>query len=130
VITGAEPVKIAETEWVIMRVIWQQGAVGAAEVIEAVLPQTGWNHRTARTLLNRLVAKGALRAEMAGGRNIYRAKVAESQCVRQESRSFLQKVFQGDASRMLAHFVENEKLTPEQIRELKTLLAAKERDKK
>jgi BlaI family transcriptional regulator, penicillinase repressor len=120
-------VKIAETEWVVMRVVWQQAAVGAAEVIEAVLPETGWSHRTVRTLLNRLVAKGALRAEMAEGRNIYRAKVAESQCVRQESRSFLKKVFQGDAGRMLAHFVENEKMTPEQIKELKNLLAAKEK---
>ena len=118
--------KIAETEWVVMRVVWQQGAAGAAEVIEAVLPETGWSHRTVRTLLNRLVAKGALARD--GGRPQYLPrKVAESQCVRQESRSFLKKVFQGDAGRMLAHFVENEKMTPEQIKELKNLLAAKEK---
>ncbi len=120
--------KIAETEWMVMRIVWGRGAVGAAEVIEAVLPQTGWSHRTVRTLLNRLVAKGALRAEMVEGRNIYRAKVAESQCVRQESRSFLKKVFQGDAGRMLAHFVENEKMTPEQIKQLKALLNAKQQE--
>ena len=122
--------KIADTEWLVMRVVWQMGPVGAAEVIAAVLPQTGWSHRTVRTLLNRLVKKGALRAEMVDGRNIYRAKVAQSQCVRQESRSFLNRVFGGDAGRMLVHFVQNEKITPEQIKELKALLNAKQQDAK
>jgi BlaI family penicillinase repressor len=122
--------KIADTEWLVMRVVWQRGPVGAAEVIEAVLPETGWSHRTVRTLLNRLVKKGAIRAEMLEGRNIYRAKVAQAQCVRQESRSFLNKVFNGDAGRMLVHFVQNEKMTPAEIKELKALLAAKERESK
>jgi BlaI family transcriptional regulator, penicillinase repressor len=120
--------RIAETEWLVMRVVWQMGPVGAAEVIADVLPQTGWSHRTARTLLNRLVKKGALRAEMVDGRNIYRAKVAQSQCVRQESRSFLNRVFDGDAGRMLVHFVQNEKITPEQIKQLKALLNAKQQE--
>jgi BlaI family transcriptional regulator, penicillinase repressor len=118
--------RIADTEWLVMRAVWQNGPVGAAEVIAAVLPQTRWNHRTVRTLLNRLVKKGALRAEMVDGRNIYRAKVAESQCVRQESRSFLNRVFDGDAGRMLVHFVQNEKITPQQIKQLKALLNAKQ----
>jgi BlaI family penicillinase repressor len=122
--------RIADTEWFVMRVVWQMGPVGAAEVIAAVLPQTGWSHRTVRTLLNRLVKKGALRAEMVDGRNIYRAKVAQSQCVRQESRSFLNRVFEGDAGRMLVHFVQNEKITPDQIKELKALLNAKQQDAK
>ncbi len=39
--------KISDTEWLVMRVVWQHGSVGAAEVIEAVLPETGWSHRTA-----------------------------------------------------------------------------------
>src|SRR5580658_3685121 len=130
VITRSESMRIADTEWFVMRVVWQMGPVGAAEVIAAVLPQTGWSHRTVRTLLNRLVKKGALRAEMVDGRNIYRAKVAQSQCVRQESRSFLNRVFEGDAGRMLVHFVQNEKITPDQIKELKALLNAKQQDAK
>jgi BlaI family penicillinase repressor len=122
--------KIADTEWLVMRVVWQRGPVGAAEVIETVLPETGWSHRTVRTLLNRLVKKGAIRAEMLEGRNIYRAKVPQSQCVRQESRSFLNKVFNGDAAQMLVHFVQNEKMTPDQIKELKALLNAKQQENK
>jgi BlaI family penicillinase repressor len=121
--------KISDAEWLVMRVIWRREPVGAAEVIEALVPETGWSHRTVRTLLNRLVKKGVLRAEMRGGRNIYRAKVAQSQCVRHESQSFLQKVFDGDAGEMLVHFVRHEQIPPEQIRQLKALLDAKQRAK-
>jgi len=122
--------KISDTEWRVMHVVWQWGPVGAAEVIDAVLPETGWSHRTVRTLLNRLVEKGALAAELVDGRNIYRAKVAQPQCVRQESRSFLKKVFHGDAAGLLMHFVENEKMTAEQINELRALLDTKRKKQK
>jgi BlaI family transcriptional regulator, penicillinase repressor len=121
--------KISDTEWRVMRVVWDSNPIGAAEVINAVLPETGWNHRTVRTLLNRLVKKGALTAELVGGRNLYRPKIAQSQCVRRESRSFLEKVFGGNAAEMLVHFVQNEKMTPRQIKELKALLNAKESQK-
>jgi BlaI family penicillinase repressor len=117
--------KIADTEWRLMRVLWHRGPVGAAEVIEQVLPETGWSHRTVRSLLNRLVKKGAVRAALVDGRNIYTAKVTQSQSVRLESRSFLNKVFEGDASQMLVHFVENEKMSAEQIKKLKALLDSK-----
>lgn len=121
--------KVSDAEWLVMRVLWERGSAGAAEVIETLLPETGWSHRTVRTLLNRLVKKGALRARMDRGRNIYRAKVAQSQCVRQESETFLNKVFNGDAGKMLVHFVQHAEITPAQIKQLKALLDAKERGK-
>ncbi len=121
--------KISDAEWCVMRVVWQHGPVGAAEVIEAVLPETGWNHRTVRTLLNRLVTKGVVEAKIQSGRNIYRPKVAQSECVGEESRSFLDKVFDGDAAEMLFHFVEHEEITPKQIQQLRALLVAREQGK-
>lgn len=116
--------RISDSEWLVMRVLWDSGPAGAAEVIEAVVPRTQWSHRTVRTLLNRLVEKGAIEARRRGERNIYRAKVRQSQCAHRESRSFLEKVFDGDAGRMLTHFLEHEKITPEQIKQLRALLNA------
>src|SRR5271155_2335657 len=103
--------KISDAEWLVMRVVWGCGSAGAAEVIEALIPRTGWSHRTVRTLLNRLVKKGVLGAEMDGGRNIYRPRIEQSQCVRGESRSFLKKVFDGDAGEMLVHFIKHEEIS-------------------
>jgi BlaI family penicillinase repressor len=118
--------KISDAEWLVMRVVWGCGSAGAAEVIEALIPQTGWSHRTVRTLLNRLVKKGVLTARLEGDRNIYCPGMEQSQCVRRESRSFLDKVFGGDAGEMLVHFIEHEDISPARIRQLKTLLNAKQ----
>jgi len=122
--------KISDAEWLVMQVVWRLGSAGAAEVIDEVLPETGWNHRTARSLLNRLVEKGALAAELREGRNVYRPRVTRRECVREESRSFLNKVFCGDAAEMLFHFVENEQISPEQVRQLKALLDERQQDKR
>ena len=119
--------KISDSEWLVMRVLWDRGPVGAAEVIGAIVPQTGWSHRTVRTLLNRLTDKGVIEARRDGERNIYRPKVAQSQCIRRESRSFLDKVFDGDAGQMLVHFFEHEKISPDQLKKLRALLNARQK---
>ena len=82
--------KISDAEWRVMRVVWQHREVTAADVIEQLVPETGWNHRTVRTLLGRLVDKGALVAEEEGNRYVYRSKGTERRCVRDESRSFVE----------------------------------------
>jgi BlaI family transcriptional regulator, penicillinase repressor len=118
--------KISDAEWLVMQVVWRHESVGAADVIGELLPGTEWNHRTIRTLLNRLVEKGAIEARLREGRNVYRAKVTQQECVREESRSFLDKVFGGDAAEMLFHFVKHEKISPRQIQQLKALLDEKQ----
>jgi BlaI family transcriptional regulator, penicillinase repressor len=121
--------KISDAEWAVMQVVWRRESVGAAEVIGQILPETDWNHRTVRTLLNRLVDKGALGAELRDGRNVYRANVTQQECVREESRSFLDKVFRGNAAEMLFHFVKNEEIPPDELQQLKALLDEKRQNK-
>jgi BlaI family transcriptional regulator, penicillinase repressor len=123
-------VKISDAEWQVMRVVWKSGSVGAAEVIDTLVPQSGWSHRTVRTLLNRLVKKGVLTAELDGGRNIYRSRLGQSQCLRGESRSFLKKFFDGDAGEMLVYFIKHEDISADQIKQLKALLNTKQTKKK
>ncbi len=117
--------QISDAEWQVMQVVWEKGSVTAAEVIAAVTPATCWRHRTIRTLLARLVEKGVLAAEADGNRYVYRAVIDRSSCVRDESRSFLKRVFGGDAAELLVHFVRGADLPPEQIEELKKLLDEK-----
>ena len=120
---------ISDAEWQVMQVLWRlcesdrQGTT-AAEVI-AELSGTSWSHRTIRTLLARLADKGAVAATPHGNRYLYRPLVTRQKCVRAEGRWFLQKVFGGDAAELLVHFVQDARITPEQIDELKRLLDAK-----
>src|SRR5450432_962769 len=119
--------RISDAEWIVMEVVWSAAPVTASEIVDALAGRSGWNPRTIKTMLSRLVKKGALKYEADGKRYIYRPAVSRQASVRGESRSFLQRVFGGDVGPMLAHFVEDARLTPEQIRELRKLLDEREK---
>jgi BlaI family penicillinase repressor len=116
---------ISDSEWDVMEPIWEAGACTAADVIKRLRATHDWNHSTVRTLLARLVEKGALAYEVDGARYIYRAAVTRRQCVRQKGRSFLEKAFGGDVGALLAHFVAEGPLDTEQIDRLRRLLDKK-----
>ena len=118
--------KISETEWEIMRVIWARHPLTAADVVEELTRNdASWHPKTARTLLARLVKKGALEYEPLGRVYVYKPKVSERECQASASRSFLDRVFGGSLKPMLAHFAEEKKLTREDLRELSELLEKK-----
>ena len=119
----ARAIQISDSEWDVMEPIWEGGPCTAADVIKRLRPSHDWNHSTIRTMLARLVEKGALEYHVDGSRYIYRAAVSRQQCVRQEVRSFVDKVFGGDVRALLAHFVVDESLDECQIQELRQLLA-------
>src|SRR5262245_50919154 len=105
-------IQISPAEWVVMEVLWRAESATAAEVIDELGGARNWNHRTIRTLLTRLVGKGALAARSAGRRYLYRPAVSRENCVRHESRTFLEKVFGGNAAELLLHFARDAKITP------------------
>ena len=118
--------KISETEWEVMKVLWAQSPLSAGEIIAQLSAQDEWHPKTAKTLLNRLVRKKALGFEQEGRAYLYRPLVREVDCVRHVSDSFLDRVFGGSLTPMLAHFVERRKMSAEQVRELKRLLNRKD----
>jgi BlaI family transcriptional regulator, penicillinase repressor len=121
----ARALQISASEWDVMEPIWAVGACTAADVIKQLRVTHDWNHSTVRTLLARLVEKGALAYDVDGSRYIYRAVVSRQRCVRQEGRSFLEKAFGGDVAALVAHFVAEASLDQEQIEQLRQLLAQK-----
>ena len=123
----AQATPISDSEWDVMEPIWEAGACTAADVIKQLRATHDWNHSTIRTLLARLVEKGALEYDVDGSRYIYRAAVSRQQCVRQKGRSFLEKAFGGDVAALLAHFVTEASLDQDQIEQLRQLLAQKKK---
>lgn len=115
--------RISETEWELMQVIWRIGPATAQQVIEALSAEDAtWHPKTAKTLLNRLVKKKALGYHQEGRAYVYRPLVKQEDCISAESESFLDRVFGGSLQPMLAHFVEEGKLSRKEIEELKALL--------
>ncbi|MFZ2277112.1 MAG: BlaI/MecI/CopY family transcriptional regulator [Prosthecobacter sp.] len=114
---------IAESEWSVMEALWESSPQTASEVTKALRPTMNWAENTVRTLLTRLVEKGALKtAENASGTRTFLPAVKREACVRAESESFMQRIFGGAAKPLLVHFAQNSKLTAEEVKELKKLL--------
>ncbi len=123
--------QISDAEWDVMEPIWKAGTESctAADVIRQLRETHDWNPSTIRTLLARLVEKGALAYDVDGSRYLYRAAVSREQCVRQEGRSLLDKAFGGDVAALLTHFVAEASLDRDQIEQLRQLLAQKKSPK-
>jgi len=117
-----DKVNISDAEWNVMDVVWRRGTATAAEVIDELAEPRGWSHRTIRTLLARLVEKGALDAAQQGHRYIYSPAVTRQRSVRSEGRSFLEKVFGGDVGSLLLHFAKESRMPAEKIEQLKRML--------
>ncbi len=117
------PPDISESEWIVMEALWKTSSQTASEVTKILQPDTNWAENTVRTLLTRLVDKGALKTgQNSSGTRTYTPLLKRETFVRAESQSFLDRVFGGAAKPLLMHFAQNTKLTEDEVRDLKKLL--------
>jgi len=115
--------RISETEWEVMKVVWEQTPCSASHIIAALNRGGAARHpKTVKAFLNRLVKKKALGYKLDGRAYLYHPLVRQSECAEAASHSFLDRVFGGSFKPMLAHFVARKRLSREEIRELKKLL--------
>jgi BlaI family penicillinase repressor len=121
---------ISDAEWQVMEVIWARAEpITANEIVARLESSTDWKDKTIKTMLNRLVNKGALGYEAEGKRYLYKPKVARGECVRVQSRSFLSRVFGGATGAALIHFVEEHDLTPAELEQLRRVLATRRKER-
>jgi len=121
-----DPPRISAAEWDVMRVLWDRPGLFAQEVAAELAPAHDWSDRTVKTLLSRLVKKRVLRFEVEGKRYRYHPELTREECVRAASRSFVERVFGGAVSPMLATFVREGSLSEREIGELRRLLDEEE----
>jgi len=115
--------RISDTEWEIMRILWRKFPLTANQILEQLLAaDPDWHPKTARTLLARLVQKGALGYEAHGRAYVYAPLVSEQECLASAGESFLDRCFGGALKPMLAHFVGRHRLTKPELEELRALL--------
>ena len=114
-------IQISEAESHVMQVLWQQAPRSAEDVV-AALADTGWAEATIKTLLNRLLNKGAIGAEKDGRRYLYSPQVAREDWVLEESNSLLERLFDGRVAPLVAHFSQHRRLSRADVAELRKLL--------
>lgn len=113
---------ISEAESILMQVLWQKGAATAEELHRAVIDETDWQGGTVKALLNRLLRKGAISAEKEGRRFRYRPLLARDDYIAEQSRSLVDRLFDGRVAPLVAHFSEQKGLTASDLDELRQLI--------
>jgi BlaI family penicillinase repressor len=118
--------RISEAESVVMEEFWKRGALYAEDVIAAVGPKQDWQDRTVKTLLGRLMNKGALEVEQHGRRYLYIPALKREDWVKQEGRNLFDRLFGGQLAPLVSHFSQHRKLSAQDIAELKKLIGEQE----
>ncbi len=114
--------KISDSEWEIMKVIWENPYCTASYVINCLEASKDWKPKTIKTLIRRLLEKNIISFEPYGREYKYYALISEGECVKIESKSFLHRVYRGSLKNMIVSFIEEEELTTEDLEELRRML--------
>ena len=114
--------QVSEAESVVMQALWRESPLAAEDVVAAVAAGQGWQEATVKTLLNRLLKKGAIRAEREGRRYLYAPVLRREDWLRQESQGLLDRLFGGRVAPLVAHFSAQRKLGKKDVAERRRLL--------
>jgi len=119
---SAKP-EISDAEYQVMKVIWAAGVpISTNDVVERLGESASWKPKTIHTLLSRLVKKGALQYEKDGRVFVYTPLVAEWEVLSMENESFLNRFYDGALNPMVVNLLEQDKLTDDDIAQLRHLL--------
>lgn len=114
--------RVSSAESVVMEALWTAAPLAADDIVTAVAQGQGWTEATVKTLINRLLTKGAITAQKDGRRYLYSPAIVRSDYVTAESENLLGRLFDGRLAPLVSHFSEQRRLTPEDIAELKALI--------
>lgn len=117
-------VRIAESEWVIMKVLWKESPLTSRQIIDAIDNETDWNAKTIHTLISRLCKKNAIKAVRQDGTVLYNyyANVNEADCVKAETNHLLQRLYGGSLKKLVSTFAEDDSISKTDIKELREYL--------
>ena len=114
--------KLSDAEWTVMNALWKRSPANARDVLEHCEPETSWAYTTVKTLLARLVDKGALAERKRANTSVYDPLVSRTEARHSALRSLLDKAFDGAFGPLLQHMVSDEKLSKRDRRELTSML--------
>ncbi len=130
--------QISEAEFEVMKIVWKYAPISTNEITEKLTQISSWSPKTIQTLIKRLVSKKALTYEKQSRVFVYTPLVKEDEYIRvfvytplvkedeyirQESNSFLKRYYNGNITSMLASYIEDDKLSEEDIASLRNLLS-------
>ena len=110
--------KLAEGEYRFARIVWENEPLPSGRLVELSLKELGWKKSTTYTVLKKLVDRGILRNEHA----VVSAAVPREAVLREESRSVVDRAFDGSLPSFLAHFMGGRTISDQEADELKAII--------
>lgn len=103
--------KLTEAEWIVMSAVWSKSPASVRDVQTLIGKETDWAHTTVKTMLDRLVDKGALREKKRANASIYEPRVSREQARTSALRALLARGFDGSFGSLVHHIVSEERLS-------------------
>lgn len=113
---------LTPSEWLLMECLWESAPRTGREAVEDLRLRAGWSRSTTLTMLRRMSDKGLIACDGENGTLRYRPLVRREDAVREETRSFLDRVYRGSVSLMVSAMTKEQSLSREELEELREIL--------
>ncbi|MCI9366282.1 MAG: BlaI/MecI/CopY family transcriptional regulator [Clostridia bacterium] len=118
---------ITDAELEIMQILWEKKECSLNEIIEGLNHEVDKNKNTVKTLLRRLILKGSVKSKKTNSRDaIYVPKVSKNKFLSNQNENFLKKLYNGSTGKLLLNFVENKKVSKEELKKLIDILESED----
>lgn len=121
--------QISEAEYEVMKTIWRYAPISTNDVAQKLSHSTSWSPKTIHTLLNRLVKKKAITYTKESRVFIYTPLITQKDYLEHKSETFLEQYFDGDLSALMTNYMHNQKVSENQLSDLRDLLISSEKRK-
>jgi BlaI family transcriptional regulator, penicillinase repressor len=121
-------IELTEAEWSIIKAVWETEPCAAPTVQELLARSKGWSYSTVRTLMDRMVAKGLLKAEKIRNLTLFRSVATREQAQSGELLYALKNAFNGALTPMVQCLLETRELSVKELAELETLIKQKRKE--
>jgi len=124
-----KPIELTEAEWTVIKAVWDSEPCTAPAIQEKLFKHTAWTYSTVRTLMDRMVAKGLLKADKEKNITLYHTAVTREQAQRGELLYALKHAFNGALTPMVQCLLDTNDVSRAELDQLKQLIAAHEKSR-
>ncbi len=119
-----QEIHVTNSEWYLMNCLWEESPRTLMQLVPLLKERVGWSKSTCATMVRRMAEKGLIGYEEKGKTKYFYAKVEKEDVVVQETRDFLQRIYDGSVGMMMSALLRQNDLSGEDIQELQEILEA------
>lgn len=120
-------IELTEAEWSVIKAVWEKEPCTAPDIQQKLAKQTAWTYSTVRTLMDRMVSKGLLKADKQRNITIYHSAVSRAQAQKGELLYALKHAFNGALSPLVQCLLDTKDVTPDELDKIKQIIADHEK---